>query len=230
MNRILSAKQIMEVKNIKSLSIFWGLLLLFLLVSLVLTMTVDGYRTMYMNNLAIYIYLAISSHIIIRKQFNYCIHFGLTRGEFIKASIISRIQNVFIMVLINLFILIGIKALIMAFSIDHFSIFSWDLIFTNYSFIFTNIWIDVCIGVLVSSAAMLSGALYYKWGLFGSISVIVVVLLSVALPFIRNWLVEFTVNIYSQQALLSLGWLLLVSVILWVGIYLLLNKEDLKKE
>ena len=184
----------------------------------------------YMSNMAIYIFLAISSYILIRKHFNYCIHFGLTRGEFIKAAFISRIQNVFVMALINIIILVCVKGFTTAFSIEHFNIFRWNSIFTNHSLILTNIWIDFSIGVLVSSVAMLSGALFYKWGLVGPISMAVIFLLSTSLPSIRTRLFEFMGKVYSQQALLSFGWLLIVSVILWACIYLLLNKVDLKKE
>ncbi|MGE7918973.1 hypothetical protein ACQKM9_08480 [Viridibacillus sp. NPDC093762] len=230
MNRVLTAKKILEVRNIKTQSIFWGFLLLFLTLSLILTVTVNNFTTQFTNNVAIYIFLAISSYVLMRKHFNYCIHFGLTRSEFIKASILSRIQNVIVMVLINIIILVIVNQLKTSFSIQHFNLFNWSSIFTNHSLIVTNIWVDFCIGVLVSSAALLSGALYYKWGLVGPISVSVVIVLSASLPFIRSNLFDFFLEVYEQQALASFGWLLIVSIILWACTYLLLNKVDLKRE
>lgn len=230
MNRILSAKSILEVRNIKTQSIFWGFLLLFLTLSLVLTVTVNDFTTQFTNSVAIYIFMAISSYVLIGKNFNYCIHFGLTRGEFMTASILSRVQNVIVMALINIIILVSVNQILTSFSIEHFNIFSWSSVFTNHSLVVTNMWVDFCVGILVSSAAMLSGALYYKWGLVGPISVIVVLILATSLPFIRSNLFDFFERVYSDQALASFGWLLIVSIVLWACTYLLLNRVDLKRE
>lgn len=229
MNRVLSAKKIIEIKNLQSIMIFWGFFTFFLILNFSLSTSFNYSIKMYMSSFAVYIFLFIANYILIKNSFHYCIHFGVTRGEFIKASFVSSIQRTIIMVLINIILLLAVNGFITVFNVNYFTMFSWSDVFTGNSFIVSNIWIDFCIGTLVSSLAMLSGALHYKWGLAGPLSIAVILLLTVTLPPIRNHLFEAVKDVFMQQSLGSFSWLLVASVIVWGCIYLLLQKIDLKK-
>ncbi|MGG0655511.1 hypothetical protein [Rummeliibacillus pycnus] len=230
MNRVLSAKKIIEVKNLQSINIFWGFFIFFLVLNFILSTSFNYSTTMYMSCFPVYIFLFISNHILIKNSFHYCIHFGVTRSEFIKASFVSSIQRTIIMVLINIILLLAVKGFTTAINVDYFSMFSWSNIFTGHSYIATNIWIDSCIGIFASSLAMLSGALHYKWGLFGPLSLAVILLITVTLPSIRSHLFEAGKDVFMHQSLGSFSWLLVASIIVWGCIYLLLQKVDLIKK
>lgn len=229
MNRVLSAKKIIEIKSLQSINIFWGFFIFFLILNFTLATSFNYSSTMYMSSFAVYIFLFISNHISIKNSFHYCIHFGVTRGEFIKASFVSSIQRTIIMVLINIILLLAVNGVITAFNVNNFTMFSWSNVFTGHSFILSNIWIDFCIGTFVSSMAMLSGALHYKWGLVGPLSIAVILLLSTTIPTTRIHLLDVYKDIFVQQSIGSFGWLLVAAVIVWGCIYFLLQKVDLKR-
>jgi len=229
MNRVLTAKKIIEIKNLKSINIFWGYLIFFLILNFTLSISFNYSSSMYMSSIAVYIFLFITNHISMKNSFHYCIHFGVTRGEFIMANLISSIQRTIIMVLVNIILLLAVNGVITAFNVNNFSMFSWSNIFTGHSFIISNIWIDFCIGIFVSSMAMLSGALQYKWGLVGPLSIALILLLSSTLPVIRIPLFDAIKDIFVHQSIGLFGWLLVVSLIVWGCIYLLLQKVDLRR-
>ncbi|WP_397539145.1 hypothetical protein [Rummeliibacillus pycnus] len=229
MNRVLSAKKIIEIKNLKSITIFWGYFTFFLILNLTLATSFHYSTSMYMSSFPVYIFLFISNHILIKNNFHYCIHFGVTRSEFIKASFVSSFQRTIVMVLINIILLLAVNGFTTALNMNNFTMFSWSDVFTSHSFIVSNIWIDLCVGTFVSSMAMLSGSLQYKWGLFGPLSLAVILLITVTLPSIHNYLFEAGKNVFIHQSLGSFSWLLVASVIVWGCIYLLLQKVDLIK-
>ncbi|MFJ8262004.1 hypothetical protein ACIQ4I_08635 [Rummeliibacillus sp. NPDC094406] len=227
MNRVLSAKKIIEIKNLQSMMTFWGFLIFFLILNFTLATSFNYSVTTFTTSLAVYIFLFISNHILIKNNFHYSIHFGVTRSEFIKASFVSSFQRTIVMVLINIILLLAVNGFTTALNISYFSIFSWSDVFTSHTLIGSNIWIDLCIGTFVSSMAMLSGALQYKWGLFGPLSLAVILLITVTLPSIRSHLFEVGKDVFMHQSLGSFSWLLVASVIVWGCIYLLLQKVDL---
>lgn len=227
--RLLGAMKIINLGSTRSKIIFWSILLFFLIFNMILAWSIQNYQTGFSFNIAIFIYLGITSFSFMKKSFHYCIHMGFTRKEFVFASILEIFFDCFIMVFISEMILIIAKFVTKTGHLDGFNLFSWSQAFTHTSSVITNIWIDMCFGILIATLSFLLATLFYKYGLAAPMILPLLIIIGVSLPIVRKHLTDFAIYIYQTQNILYFGWLLVLGILVSMISYLPLRNIDLKK-
>jgi ABC-2 type transport system permease protein len=209
-----------------SITVFWSVLV----ASTALLFAVSYFiSAAYMGlslSLAIYIFCGITGFVLTKETFPYLIKLGSTRNVFLLSSILFNVSLAVFMSTVAVGVDQIVKVVVKVTNVANFQVFNMLEGTTLASTWYNEILLNIVICFLVLSFGFMLGAVFYRLGLVGGFSGIILLVFIVIFPETRNVLIDIFININDSKLEIPFSSLILLSILPVLPIWLLLRKAS----
>lgn len=206
-----------------SVTIFWSIFLLSLPLVLLIAYSTSTIGTVGISvDGAVYIFCIVTGILMTKETFPYLIKLGSTRVAYALSVFVFTILLSFFMSVVSVIVL----SLVNLISLDNLTIFNTLEVTTLAVTWFNSMWFIALLCFLFLSVGTFISSLFYKFGLLGGLSGIIVIFLLMIIPNVRELVVETFISISDSKVGLNYGGFLLLSVLLFGPYWLILKNAS----
>lgn len=177
-----------------SLTVFWSILLSattgIFLIAFIFSIT----NTSISLSVAIYIFCGITGFLITKETFPFLIKLGSTRNNYIFSAVVFNMILAIIMTIFMSIVLQLVEVLNSVTNVDNFRVLSTLEGTTLATTWFNELWLSVVICFLMFAGGFLYGAIFYRLGLIGGFSGLILTALIFILPETRTLVLDILIN------------------------------------
>lgn len=214
MNQIAAQFRIHSSELKQGFIIFWTILLAIIIGFYLISAIFDAQNMFVFTNIPIYVFMAITSFRLIKEDFRYSIHLGLTRNRFVLGCLVYIFAIVLLFNLLNQ-LLLFISTNVQGNLIDQaLSIFTWSsLLQFDFGF-WGNLGLDILLTSFFSFFLYFLASLLFRFGQLAVYLVLLVTILVLLIPTVNEGLLSMGSALYMGNDL-SLVWYMIAITVLF---------------
>lgn len=216
-----------------SLTVFWTILLVILLVTIVLTLLLPDSVVSFQLAVPVYVFAAVIGYWIVKNAFPYLIKMGSTRINLILSfgiyGFLLAFLNAILANTINNFVtlLIGTERNTGALTVtENGSTMTFNHVgeFLGENTWIMRVFIDTSISFFLLAVMFIIGLIFYRYGLIGGFSFLGVVAITIVFGFSKGWLLDFFIAIFENFSFAFFYQLFAVGIIIYLFSFFLLRR------
>lgn len=209
-----------------SLTVFWLVLVASIIGFFVLALLANDTHVGLSINFAVYIFCGISGFLITKETFPYLIKLGTTRNMYVISAIVFHVFLAFFMSSIATLLIQGVKFLNKHGYAENLRIFNMLNGTTISATWFNELWFNALICFFLLGVGAVFGSLFYRFGIIGGFSGLVLIGFVMIIPSTRSWVVDRFFTFDGQLFDISILTILFVSIIVAIPYWFLLRKAS----
>lgn len=216
-----------------SLTVFWTILLVILLVTIVLTLLLPDSVVSFQLAVPVYVFAAVIGYWIVKNAFPYLIKMGSTRINLILSfgiyGFLLAFLNAILANTINNFVtlLIGTERNTGALTVtENGSTMTFNHVgeFLGENTWIMRVFIDTSISFFLLAVMFIIGLIFYRYGLIGGFSFLGVVAITIVFGFSKGWLLDFFIAIFENFSFAFFYQLFAVGIFIYLFSFFLLRR------
>ncbi|HLR72204.1 MAG TPA: hypothetical protein VK085_12340 [Pseudogracilibacillus sp.] len=216
-----------------SLTVFWTILLVILLVTIVLTWLLPDSVVSFQLAVPVYVFAAVIGYSIVKNAFPYLIKMGSTRINLVLSfgiyGFLLAFLNAILANTINNFVtlLIGTERNTGALTVtENGSTMTFNHVgeFLGENTWIMRVFIDTSISFFLLAVMFIIGLIFYRYGLIGGFSFLGVVAITIVFGFSKGWLLDFFIAIFENFSFAFFYQLFAVGIIIYLFSFFLLRR------
>lgn len=216
-----------------SLTVFWTILLVILLVTIVLTLLLPDSVVSFQLAVPVYVFAAVIGYWIVKNAFPYLIKMGSTRINLVLSfgiyGFLLAFLNAILANTINNFVtlLIGTERNTGALTVtENGSTMTFNHVgeFLGENTWIMRVFIDTSISFFLLAVMFIIGLIFYRYGLIGGFSFLGVVAITIVFGFSKGWLLDFFIAIFENFSFAFFYQLFAVGIIIYLFSFFLLRR------
>ncbi|QOY34267.1 hypothetical protein AWH56_016205 [Anaerobacillus isosaccharinicus] len=209
-----------------SITVFWSVLVASTELLFAVSYFINEAHMGLSLSLAIYIFCGITGFLITKETFPFLIKLGSTRNVFLLSALVFNVLLAFFMAAVAVAVNHFIKIVVKVVNVANFQIFDMLEGTTLASTWYNEFFLNTVICFLVLSFGFMLGAVFYRLGLVGGFSGIIILVFIIIFPETRTLLVDIFININDSKLEIPFSSLILLSIVPVLPIWLLLRKAS----
>ncbi|MFN7251050.1 MAG: hypothetical protein ACK4M9_09685 [Anaerobacillus sp.] len=209
-----------------SITVFWSVLVASTAILFAVSYFISEAHMGLSLSLAIYIFCGITGFVLTKETFPYLIKLGSTRNVFLLSSIVFNVLLAVFMSAVAVGVDQIVKVVVKVANVVNFQVFNMLEGTTLASTWYNEILLNIVICFLMLSFGFMLGAVFYRLGLVGGFSGIILLVFIIIFPETRTLLVDTFIKINDSKLEIPFGSLILLSILPVLPIWLLLRKAS----
>ena len=213
MNQLVAQLRLHSSDLKKGMIIFWTVLVAIVVGFYSIAALFDTPEMYVTTNVPLFVFMAITDFKLVKDDFDYSIHLGLTRNKFVLGSLVYILLVAILFNLINqllLFITISTQEGVL----PHFlTPFTWSAVLGDEAGFWTNFSLDFILSMFFSFLLYFMASLLFRFGQLAVYIALLVMILVVLIPTVHQEIFISAAAFY-QGTSLTLIWALLSAVII----------------
>ncbi|MFK3935894.1 DUF4052 family protein [Alkalihalobacillus sp. NPDC078783] len=213
MNQLVAQLRIHASELVKSITIFWSILLTIIVASYLIAFFVGVPDMFVVTNAPIIVFVAITAFRLVKEDLDYSIHLGLTRNQFTLGSMVYILGMSVLFNLVHQIVLFIAATLQGSVLRDTLTFMSWSSILNIETSFFVDFGLDLLLTILVGFLLFFLASLLNRFGQLALYIVALVFVLALIIPVVNQKLFEIVIDFYRGTDLLFI-WGLIGAIIL----------------
>jgi ABC-2 type transport system permease protein len=207
-----------------SVTVFWSVLVASTALLFAVSYFINEAHMGLSLSLAIYIFCGITGFLITKETFPFLIKLGSTRNVFLLSALVFNLLLAVFMSAVAVAVNQIIKVVVNVANVANFQIFNMLEGTTLAATWYNEFLLNVVICFLVLSFGFMLGAVFYRLGLVGGFSGIILLVFIIIFPETRTILIDIFININDSKLVIDFVPLIVLSLLPSLPIWLLLRK------
>lgn len=209
-----------------SITVFWSVLVASTALLFAVSYFISEAHMGLSLSLAIYIFCAITGFLITKETFPFLIKLGSTRKTFLFSAIVFNVLLAVFMSAVAVAVDQIVKIVVKMANVANFQVFNMLEGTTLASTWYNELLLNIVICFLVLSFGFMLGAVFYRLGLVGGFSGIILLVFIIIFPETRSFLIDIFININNSKLEIPFIPIIFLSLLPVLPIWFLLRKAS----